>query len=223
MAFDIARLEAQLNLSHWCNRQRESITDQLEAAFPDLLIAIEKRVHTMSALQFSRAALNPKPVAEELIRGWADRQIPTVLDRAEASLADVMASMRTDARYAEHLRAALPAVAGAGMMAASILGLPSVVSFATVTATSLFFFTTSAISVPLLLAGGTVLAGISIAGVKSLDKGRDKMRALLIRRLEAMAMIAIFGHGQPAAARCLLTDLQAAVIKAAEGTLLEAR
>lgn len=223
MAFDLAPVEAQLKLIEWRNRQRENITEHLEAAFPALLDAIEKRVNGMSALEFSRASLNPKKVAEELTQAWAEKQVQVVFARAEASLAEVMAALKADSRYSDHVRAALPAFAGIGLMAGSVLGLPSVVSFATVTTTSFFFFTTSSISVPMLLAGGTVLAGLSVAGVKVFDKSNDMLRGVLIKRVRSLAEVTVFGYGLKLPARCFLDDVQLLVDKATEGTLLEAR
>ena len=107
------------------------------------------------------------------------------------------------------------------MLAASVLGLPAIVSYATITTTSVLVFSTSTISIPLLLAGGTVLAGMSFAGVKAFDKAKDKMRAHLAARVQSLALAAIFGHGLSPDERYLLNDLQAAILKSGQ-TQLEA-
>ncbi len=94
-------------------------------------------------------------------------------------------------------------------------------SYATITTTSLLVFSTPTISIPLLLAGGTVLAGMSIVGVKAFDHAKDKMRAHLAARVQSLALSAIFGHGLAPDARYLLNDLQAAILKSGQ-TQLEA-
>jgi hypothetical protein len=77
------------------------------------------------------------------------------------------------------------------------------------------------VSIPLLLAGGTVLAGLSFAGFKAVDHAKDSVRSNLTERVKSIALSAIFGFGLAPEARCLLNDLQAVVLKAGEAELGE--
>lgn len=219
MTFDLADLEAQLGLLDWRDSQLEAITDQLEAAFPALAGAIVARIAAMTSFEVGRAHLNPRSLAEGLIAPWAEQQSEIAVSRAEASLSDLISSLQTDGRMGAHLGTALPALAGVGLLAASVLGLPAVLSYATITTTSFLVFSTSTVSLPLLLAGGTVLAGLSFAGVKAFDQAKDKMRAHLAARVQGLALAGIFGLGLAPDARCLLNDLQAAVLKAGQQQL----
>jgi hypothetical protein len=219
MPFDLASVETSLRLIDWRNDQLDAITAQLEEAFPRLAEAIVNHVAGLSTVEVGKAHLNPKKLAEQLIAPWAETQSITAISRAEASLSDLISKLPQDNGLNGHINSALPAMAGVGMLAASVLGLPAVVSFATVTTTSFFVISTSAVSIPLLLAGGTVLAGMSFAGVKAVDQAKDKMRANLIARVQSIALSAVFGYGLAAEARCLLNDLQAAVLKSGETEL----
>lgn len=219
MPFDLAQMETQLGLLDWRNGQLEAITDQLEAAFPVLAAVIVARISAMNSFEVGRAHLNPRPLAESLIGPWAEAQSLIAVRRAEKSLSSLISSLKLDGGIGAHLSAALPALAGVGMLAASVIALPAIVSYATITTTSFLVFSTSAISLPLLLAGGTVLAGLSFAGVKAFDHAKGKMRAHLAARVQGLALAAIFGHGLAPDARCLLNDLQAAVLKAGQTRL----
>jgi hypothetical protein len=219
VAFDLTRVETSLRLIDWRNGQLESITNQLEEAFPTLAETIASNVAKLSTFEVGKAHINPKKLAESLIAPWAEEQSSLAFTRAEASLSDLISKLPQDKNIEAHLKSALPAIAGVGLLAASVFGLPAVVSFATVTTTSFMVFSTSAVSVPLLLAGGTVLAGMSFAGVKAVDQAKDKMRSNLIDRISSIALSAVFGYGLSSDTRCLLNDLQAAVLKAGETEL----
>lgn len=219
--FNLARVETQLELIAWRDAQLESITDQLENAFPALQDMIERRVAELSVLELGRSHANVKRFAESLIGPWADEQARIAVERAQESLSSVLSNMTSKEDYRAHVVTALPAVAGVGLIAASVFALPTVVSYATITTTSFLVFSISTISTPLLLAGGVVLAGLSLAGVKAIDSAKDKTRAHLVARVNTLARTAIFGHGQAPQARCLLNDLQAAVLKAGETKIAE--
>lgn len=219
MPFDLASVETSLRLIDWRNAQLDAITVQLEEAFPQLAEAIANRVEKLSTVDVGKAHFNPKKFAEGLIAPWAEAQSSTAINRAEASLSDLISQLPQDSGLNGHIQSALPAMAGVGMLAASVLGLPAVVSFATVTTTSFLVFSTSAVSIPLLLAGGTILAGMSFAGVKAVDRAKDKMRTNLTERVQSIALSVVFGYGLAPEARYLLNELQAAVLKAGEAKL----
>ena len=99
--------------------------------------------------------------------------------------------------------------------------MPAVVSFATVSTSVLGVTIASSISAPLLLAGGVVLTGLSVGGVKTLGYAKDKARSHLVQRVIKMALPAVFGYGLAPDARCLINDLQAIVLKAGKSKLSE--
>jgi hypothetical protein len=142
MPFDLARVQTSLKLIDWRNAELEAITGQLEEAFPKLVEAIEARVAELSILDVGWAHANPKKLAEELIAPWAEPQSSTAISRAEESLSDLISSLPEESGLAGHVQSALPAVAGVGILAASVLALPTVVSLATVTTTSFLVFST---------------------------------------------------------------------------------
>ncbi len=219
MSFDLGIIETQLDLLDWRDVQLEAITEQLEDAFPSLIELIEARVAKLSIGRVAWFHANSKRLATELLAPWADNQAKIALKRAEESLADIVGDMHTDAKFSEHLSAALPALAGISVIAASVAGLPAVVSFATLTSTSFFFITTSSISMPLLLTGGVILTGLSLAGIKTVDHASGKTRAHLVRKVATIAQTAVFGYDLSPDARCLVNVLQAAVLKAGENKL----
>jgi len=102
------------------------------------------------------------------------------------------------------------------MIASSVAALPALVTFATVSSTSFFLVTTSAVSVPLLLMGGSALAVLSLTGSKAVSATAQKSRAHLGQRLKSLALSVVFGIGLEPGARCLLNDIQASVLKAGE-------
>lgn len=217
--FDIASVENRLALLEWRDAQLEAISSQLEAAFPKLTTTINTHIAEMTSFQVGKAHVNPRTLAETLITPWAEEQSHIAILRAETSLSNLVSSLDLDSGTRGHLDVALPALAGVGMLAASVLGLPAIVTYATVTTTSFLVVSTSSISLPLLLAGGTVLAGLSFAGVKTFDRAKDKLRANLADRVHGVILAAVFGYGLAPDARCLVNDLQAAALKAAEAEL----
>ena len=219
MSFDLAMIETQLDLLDWRDVQMEAITEQLEDAFPSLIESIKARVDELSIGKIAWFHANPKSLATEVLAPWADNQAQIALKRAEDSLAEILRDIHSDAKASDHLAAALPALAGISAIAASVAVLPAVVSFATLTSTSFFFITTSSISMPLLLAGGVILTGLSLAGMRTLGHATGKTRAHLVRKIEEIAQTAVFGYGLSPDARCLVNVLQAAVLKAGENKL----
>lgn len=219
MAFDLVRVEAEFALVDWRNRELEAVTAQITAALPALMALIESHVAQMGTFAVGRAHLYPKSLTEELLAPWIAQQSAIAASRAKEGLAELTESLPTGWEIGGHLQSALPAAAGAGLLAASVIGLPTVVSYATITTTSLFFFTTSSLSLPVLLAGGTVLAGLSFAGVRTMDHAMDKTRRHLVQRVQAAALAAVTGYGLPPDARTLITDLQAAALDAGQALL----
>lgn len=220
LAFDLTLIDTRLSLIEWRDQELAAITEQLELAFPQLLSEIRSRVATLSTLQVARAEFDPRPLTLQILAPWVEAQTRIAVERAETEFTALIANLKADGQLGA-IATALPALAGVGMLAASVLALPTVVTWATITTTSLFFFTTSSISVPLLLIGGTALAGLSLTGVKVLGATEGRLRNHLVARVEAQARSAVFGSGLDLDARCLLNDLQAAVLRAGQARLRE--
>lgn len=213
VSFDLTETEIRLRLLDWRNDQMEAITFQLEDAYPRLAEAIVDHVSGLSPLEVGRASVHPKKLAEALLAPWAEEQSNLSISRAEASLSDLISMLPRDRALDGHIKSALPAIAGVGMLAASVTG---GLKTAIVLAAAL---STSKVAIPVLFVGGAVMAGMSIAGVKVFDHAIDKMRANLIIRIQKIALSAVFGFGLSPEDRYLLSDLQAAVLTAGEREL----
>lgn len=218
MTFELASVETQLALLDWRNTQLSSITAQFEAAWPDMQTAIERHVAEMPMWKVAHAHVDPRPLARALITPWAEEQNRIAAIRAEDGLAEIVAAAPRDG-IAGHAMTALPALAGAGLIAASIIAVPAVVSYATMVSVSIATLSFTALSTPLLLAGGVVLAGVSLTGGKVMGHAAQKSRTHLADRLKRHSRTVIFGDGIAPTARCLLNDTQAAVLLAGKTSL----
>jgi hypothetical protein len=111
---------------------------------------------------------------------------------------------------------ALPTLAQAGVLAASLAAIPSVISLATVPTTFFLVFSSSALSWPIFAVGAGGLALATFAGSSVVDRLSDRNRRQLVVRLQGRARAATLGHGLVSGARCLVTDLQAATLRRLE-------
>lgn len=220
MTFDLSIIQTQLGLLTWRDTQLSAITAQFNAAWPALEAAIDKHVADMTLWQIGWAHYDIAPVARDLIAPWAEEQACIAATRAEEGLAEIMAILPA-ASLADHAMTALPALAGVGLIAASVVAVPAVVSYATVASVSFLVVTTTAISTPILLAGGAAIAAMSLTGSGVLGHANERARTHLADLLKAHARTVIFGDGLAPSARCLLNDTQALVLKAGK-TELEA-
>ena len=82
-----------------------------------------------------------------------------------------------------------------------------------------FFGLSVTISSPLLLAGGALLAVMSLTGSAAIGKAKHRGRTQLAERIKRSARSAIFGDGRNPSDRCVVSDTQAEVLKAAQNTL----
>lgn len=64
---DLAEWDARRKVLDWRDRELAAITRQLEAAFPTLLLQIQVHVAGMSALQITRAQVNPRKLTDDLL------------------------------------------------------------------------------------------------------------------------------------------------------------
>lgn len=217
---ELAIVEARLRLVAWRDKQMVAVTEQFEAAWPALAENIDRHVAELSLWRVAQSHTSVASALEELLAPWRQEQWRIASVRADESLTAVMATLPQDS-LASHAGTILPAVAGVGLVAASVAAIPAVMSFATVSATSLLFFSTSTISIPLLLVGGGAVAALSLTGSTVLGSAMQTGRNNLAERMKTHARSAIFGDGRPLTERSILSDTQAAVLKSAQ-TALEA-
>ena len=218
MTFNLSAIEAQLAFLSWRDTQLQSITTQFEAAWPTLEAAIERHVAEMPLWKVAQAHYDIQPVATDVVVPWAEEQGRIAAARAEEGLREILANAPQGA-LSDYAATALPAIAGVGLLAASVLAVPAVVSYATVTSVSFLVLTTTTISTPVLLAGGAALAALSLTGKSALRHAKDRLRIHLTRRITQHAQTVVFGDGLPPAARCLLNDTQAIVLRAGQTSL----
>ncbi|CAM3303265.1 hypothetical protein PANO111632_13240 [Paracoccus nototheniae] len=218
MTSNLSTIEAQLKLLSWRDTQLQSITAQFEAAWPGLELAIKDHVASMSLWGVGRAHYDIRPIAGEIIVPWAEEQGRIAAARAEEGLAEILASAPHGA-LSDYASTALPAIAGVGLLAASVLAVPAVVSYATVASVSFVVFTTTTVSTPILLVGGAAIAALSMTGTKALGHATDRIRSHLEDRLTRHARTVVFGDGLAPSARCLLNDTQAIVLRAGQTSL----
>ena len=201
-----AIVQGRLRLNEWRNSQTEQITNQFEAAWPELEAAIEQHVAELSLIGVARAHAKVRGTTQEVLAPWAEVQAKVAAVRAQDNLSDIMALLSGDG-IASQTWIVLPTVGGFGLIAASALVIaPSITGLAL-------------LGSPVLLTGGAVLAVLtpSIVG-KSVQRERDH----LVKRMKRQARSAIFGDGRDPSERCIGSDIQAAVLKAAQSAL-EAR
>lgn len=210
-----AIIQGRLRLIKWRNDQTEKITRQFEAAWPELEATIDQYVAGLSVLAVTRAHANVQSVTQTLLAPWVETQATIAAVRAEGDLAHLLTLLPNDG-IASHAGTVIPAIGGAGMIAASLLALPSVVSFATVTTVFGLFSATSA---PLLLVGGALLTALSLTGSSVIGNAAERGRRSLAERIKRQARSAIFGDGRKPSERCVVSDTQAAVLKAAQTRL----
>lgn len=209
----------------WRDAQMLAISTQLEDALPALMKKLSEQVEAADVLTLFKTAAPFKIKVSKTLRDWKDAQAQIALVRAEAALDSTLAAMSdeisTTSDVWDTLAKAIPAAAGVGLIAASLAAIPTVVSFATLTTSTFAIFSTATISWP-LFALGTLVVGMAAAlGSTSLVKAQDKARARLKMRVIREAERAILGIGQKPGARCLLNDIQAAVLLAGQNRIGE--
>lgn len=214
---ELAIIEARLRLIEWRNAQTEKITEQFETAWPELEADIQQHVETLSLTKVAQTHAHIHAATQALLAPWIEQQTLIAAVRAEDDLAQIIALLPREG-IAGHAWTVLPAVAGLGLIAASIFSIPAVVSFATVSVLGVSLGTSS---VPILLAGSTAFIMLSLTGSSVVGKALRRGRSHLTERMIRHARSVIFGDGRPPSERCVLSDTQAAVLTAAQ-TALEA-
>lgn len=203
----------------WKQERFERITEQVENALPDLMAEIERTVASISSIAASKAQVSPDRLWKELFEPWAKQTAGCVEAEMDNEIGALVSALSEKGTRQDALRVALPALAGAGVLAASLAATTTVISLATVTTTSFFIFTTTAISWPVLAVGGAGIALATLTGGRIVDRLSDRNRRHLVVRLQGRARIAALGHGLVPGERCLVTDLQAITLRSLETKL----
>lgn len=208
-----------LEMIRWKQARFEEITVVVEDALPELMANIERTVASMPTISAGKAQIFPDDLWKELFEPWAKQTASLVEAQMEKEIGELAASSSEKGTLGEALRVARPALAGVGVLAASLAAIPSVVSFATISTTSFFFFTTATISWPLIAAGGAGLAVTTLVGGSGVKWLGNKNRTHLVNRLQRRAVTAALGYGLAPGERSLVTDLQAATLRSLEAKL----
>ena len=211
--------DVELELIQWRQARFERITECVEDALPSLVAKIESTVASMSSIAVGKAQISSDGLWRMLFEPWAREVASQIEAEMEEEIGALAASLSEKATNRGAMLAALPALARVGVLAASLAAIPSVISIATVTTTSFFFFTTPAISWPILALGGAGLAVASFTGNRVVDRLNTRNRAHLVVRLVRRARITALGYGLVSGERCLVTDLQAATLRRLEAKL----
>ena len=211
-------IAAQLEFLAWRDAQLAAISSQLEEALPALLDDLAEQVESASVVNLVRSTIALKSSAEAIIQRWGADQFVKALGRAEAELDQTLLQLpgkvNLDSDVWEQVTKALPAIAGVGLIGASLAAIPTVISFATVSTSVLAFWGTSAISWPLFALGAAGIGVATLTGSQSLKFAKDKARRKLCLRLHREAGRQVFGIGEKPGARCMLSDIQAAIVQA---------
>ena len=215
---DFQAIAAQLEFLAWRDTQLVAISSQLEEALPALLDDLAEQVVSASVVNLVRSTIALKSSAEAIIQRWGADQLVKALGRAEADLDQTLLQLpgkvNLDNDVWEQVTKALPAIAGVGLIGASLAAIPTVISFATVSTSVLAFWGTSAISWPLFALGAAGIGVATLTGSQSLKFAKDKARQKLCLRLHREAGRQVFGIGEKPGARCMLSDIQAAIVQA---------
>lgn len=217
---NLTAVDAQLEFLAWRDEQLVAISSQLEQNFPNLVDELKDEVDQSSTWELARATFDLSSNAEELITRWAADQLSEALKRAETELEQTILQLpdrlSIDGGTWDHVTNALPAFAGVGLIAASVAAIPTVISFATVGTGFFAIWSTAAISWPLFALGAAVVGVASYSGSETLKYAYDSARDRLCDRVSKEAERQVFGLGQSPGSRCILNDIQAAVIQAGQ-------
>ena len=211
-------IAAQLEFLAWRDAQLAAISLQLEEALPVLIDELTEQVERANIVNLVRTTIALKSSTETIIQRWGADQLVKALGRAEAELDQTLLQLpgkvNIDNDVWEQVTKALPAIAGVGLIGASLAAIPTVISFATVSTSVLAFWGTSAISWPLFALGAAGIGVATLTGSQSLKFAKDKARRKLCLRLHREAGRQVFGIGEKPGARCMLSDIQAAIVQA---------
>ena len=216
-------IAAQLEFLSWRDTQLSAISFQLEEAFPELIGDLSLHVEQAGIVDLLRSTIALKSSTEAAVQRWGAKQLEVASRRAEAELDDALlqfpGGFDLDSDVWEQGTKVLPAIAGLGLIAASVAAIPTIASFATVSTSVLAFWGTATISWPLFTLGAIGIGLATLTGSKSLKLAEANARRTLCNRLHREAGRRIFGIGEKPGVRCMLSDIQAAVVQAGQNRI----
>lgn len=222
-ALQFQAVDTQIELLAWRDAQLTEISLQIENAFPALLDHLADQVERAGIYDLVRSTIALTSSAEATIQLWAAEQLDIALVRGEADLDQAIlefpGKVNLDGDVWDQVMQALPALAGVGLIGASVAAIPTVLSFATVSTSVLAFWGTASISWPLFAVGAVGIGALTLTGSQSLMLANDKVRANLCKRLHQEAARQVFAIGMQPGTRCLLSDIQAATIQAGQNRI----
>lgn len=203
----------EVELIEWRQSRFETITQEVEDALPRLLGEIDDIVSAMGTVAAARAQMWPDATLKQVFVPWTTELASRIEAETEEEMTALVASLSTKGTAQDAVRAALPTLASAGMLAASMAAIPSILAMATTTTTAFLVFSAPAFSWPVFVVGGVGLAAATLGGGRVVDRISARNRAHLAERLKGRAVTAALGYGLAAGARCLVTDLQVATLR----------
>ena len=216
-------IAAQLEFLAWRDAQLAATSCQLEDAFQSLLDDLTLQIDRAGIVDLARSSIALKSSTEGVMRRWGARQLEAASRRAEAELDHALLQMpgglNLDGGVWEQGAKFLPAIAGVSLIAASVGAIPTVISFATVTTSVLAFWGTASISWPLFAVGAAAIGLAALTGSQTLRLAEASARKKLCDRLHREAGRWVFGIDNKPGSRSMLSDIQAAVIKAGENRI----
>jgi hypothetical protein len=209
-------IDSELALIRWRHEAFNRITETVEAALPDLMAEIDRTVAGLSVVAAGKAQIWPDRLWNDIFEPWAQKTAHQVESEMVEFVDTIATSLAETGTGKKIFQLALPTLARAGVLAASLAAIPSVVSLATVTTTTFVFFSTPVLSLPLLAVGAGGLALATFTGSRVADRLSDRNRRKLVVHLQGRARTAALGHGLVSGARCVVNDLQAATMRRLE-------
>ncbi|HCP82020.1 MAG TPA: hypothetical protein DIT67_10680 [Octadecabacter sp.] len=216
-------LFAHLEFMNWRDELLEKITLQIESNFPDLLAQIDVKIDQAGTLDLAWSEVQLGNDIAELCSEWAKQQAEEALEQTEEALCEFKARLAPefslDPGLSDRLAAMAPVIASAGLAAASIAAVPTVVSLATISTSILAFVGVSYVSWPLFTVGAVALGVTAYTSRRLYGWGIERWRRKLRERSYRRAEKAIFGLGAASDQRTLLDDIQALAVKAATNSM----
>lgn len=213
MTFDLPQFECRLEMAIWEHAMREEITDQLEGAYPSLRNEIEAEMDKLTFDAVKNAAHDSEAqleLADRLMASWKEVQSQIAIEKAEQSLLEVAARLKSVTGIRMNLQDVWPALREDGVLGPSMNQLPAVIQFPTLNAAVLQ-------RTPV----ADFLKWIWFDMRGEIVDNLTKTRSRLTSNIQEIARQQLFANGRPLNEPCFLNKLQAAILKSADNLLQE--
>lgn len=205
---DIIRSE----ILDWRDGERLKVVDHLAQQLPTLKEQIERAVNKMGVSDWVwRSSFHDEKIAP-FVEEWMQSHYLTL----QKSYADSVRTLETQlAKDTTDHSWSVGEIANAGVTAvasvAPLAVIPAVAGFATVTTTTLFVFTTSAISLPALALAATGLAAVTFGSSEFRNRQINNLYQQQVERVQLEARRKIIGDpdnpDEPSMQRQLLAEI----------------